>query len=101
MVQQFRDGLPAMEKTSRHLCNGPARQPERGVLSCSATIPMRPPAHGIIGRLTIFRRRQGSLADDAAQTTKMKQAVHDFREGGYGRPPSPPRPPAPPSSISP
>jgi hypothetical protein len=27
----------------------------RGVLSCSATIPMCPPAHGTIGRLTIFR----------------------------------------------
>jgi len=28
MVQQFRDGLPAMEKTSPHLRNGPARRRE-------------------------------------------------------------------------
>jgi hypothetical protein len=56
MVPQFRDGLPVMEKIFRHLCNGPARQRDREVLSYSATIPLLPLAYGIIGQFTIFRQ---------------------------------------------
>ena len=85
MVQQFRDGLPAMEKTSRHLCNGPARQPERGVLSCSATIPMPRRHMASLGGLR-YSAAVTELAVDAAQNTKMKQAVNDFRKVGYGGP---------------
>ena len=86
MVQQFRDASPAMEKTCRHLCNGPTRPAERRVLSCSATIPMRPAgtwhhwaAYDIPPAVT-------ELAVDAAQNAKLKQAVNDFRKVGYGGP---------------
>ena len=86
MVPQFRDDLPAMEKISRHLCNGPAHLRGRGVLSCSATIPMRPAAHGIIGAVYDIPPAVTEFAVSAAQNTKMKQAVNDFRKVGYGGP---------------
>jgi len=49
--QQFRDGLPAMEKTSPHLCNGPAAQPERLSFALLWRRSRCAAGHGIIGGL--------------------------------------------------
>ena len=86
MEQQFRGASPATEKTSRRLCNGRTRRPERGVLPCSATIPMHLPEHGTIWAAYDLPPTVTELADGAALNKNIKQAVNDFRKTGYGGP---------------